>query len=63
MWGGKENEGRVPVGKPEAKVITRHEFEHITSAVTKINRFNPNVFLSSAVKKISIFSGAQILLR
>jgi hypothetical protein len=31
---GKETEERVPVGKPEGKVIARHEFGNTASAVT-----------------------------
>jgi hypothetical protein len=37
----KGNGERVQVGKPEGKIIiTIHEYEHITSAVTRLNRSN-----------------------
>jgi hypothetical protein len=40
---GKENEERVPIGKPERKVIARHEVGNVTSFVNRLNRFNSNV--------------------
>jgi hypothetical protein len=54
----KGNEERVQVGKPEGKItITRHEYGHITSAVTRLNGFNTIDVWSLDVKKISIFPG------
>jgi hypothetical protein len=57
------NEERGLVGKPECKItIGRHEYRHLTSAVTSLIRLISIVLWSSAVQKISILSGIQILL-
>ena len=58
------NESRVLVRKPERKLtVARHEYRHLTSAVNSLILVNSIVLWNSAVQKISIFSGIQIILR
>ena len=58
LKGENGNEWRGLVGNPEGKVtIARHEYRHLTSAVTILIRINSVVLWRSGFQNISIFSG------